>query len=88
MQELKRLRQHLTENELKFREDPEADHKLKELRLMYEPYAQAMAQTLAIDLPPWIHQQPKKDNWQAGPWDRLVQAQSLENIGHKVTDDF
>ncbi len=86
--ELKRLRQYLTENDLKFHEGPEADHKLKELRLMYEPYAQAMAQTLAIDLPPWIHQHPKRDNWQAGPWDRLVQAQSLETAGQKVTDDF
>ncbi len=86
--ELKRLRQHLTENELKFREGPETDQKLKEFRSMYEPYAQAMAQTLSIDLPPWIHPQPRKDNWQAGPWDRLVQAQSLENAGHKVTDDF
>ena len=86
-QELKRLRYHLAEQELKFREGAEADQKLHELRLMYEPYAQAMAETLFIELPPWIHSERKKDNWQAGPWDRLVQAQSL-GAPRNLADDF
>jgi len=66
--ELDRLRASLKKEQLRLREGPEAEQKLKELRLMYEPYAQAMARTLLIDLPPWIHAEKKKDNWQAGPW--------------------
>jgi Ion channel len=83
-----RLRVYLAQHELRLREGPEAEQKLKELRLLYEPYAQAMARTLFLELPPWIHQEKKKDNWQAGPWDRLVQAQGLGGTSRKVTDDF
>ncbi len=89
--ELARLRAHLKEHELHLRDGFEADQKLKELRLMYEPYAQAMAKTLFIDLPPWIHATNKKDNWQAGPWDRLIQAHGLGEMTqghHRVRDDF
>ena len=32
---------------------------------------------LSITLPPWIHPEKQKDNWQAGPWDRAIQARSL-----------
>jgi len=88
--ELDRLRASLKKEQLRLREGPEAEQKLKELRLMYEPYAQAMARTLLIDLPPWIHVEKKKDNWQAGPWDRIIQAHALGEItrDHSVKDDF
>src|SRR5882724_2012687 len=88
--ELDRLRASLKKEQLRLREGPEAEQKLKELRLMYEPYAQAMARTLLIDLPPWIHAEKKKDNWQAGPWDRIIQAHALGEItrDHSVKDDF
>ncbi len=88
--ELARLRAYLKEQDLRLKEGTDAEQRLKELRLMYEPYAQAMAKTLLIDLPPWIHAQKKKDNWQAGPWDRLIQAHGLGEITarHKLDDDF
>jgi hypothetical protein len=35
---------------------------------------------LFIELPPWLRDSQKKDNWQAGPWDRAVQARSLETL--------
>src|SRR4051812_196968 len=72
--ELIRLREFLNKENLHLKQGPEAEQRLKELRLMYEPYAQAMANTLLLELPPWIHQEKKKDNWEAGPWDRLIQA--------------
>jgi len=87
--EIVRLRSHLVEHDLRLRKGPEAEQKIRELRLMYEPYAQAMARTLLIELPPWIHAEKKKDNWQAGPWDRLVQAQGLGSISaRRISDDF
>jgi hypothetical protein len=48
--------------------------RLAELRLLYEPYAQALAAYLLLDLPPWVHAQPRRDNWRGGPWDKLLTA--------------
>jgi hypothetical protein len=48
--------------------------RLAELRLLYEPYAQALAAFLLFELPPWVHAQPRRDNWQGGPWDKLLSA--------------
>src|SRR6202521_5074939 len=66
-QELNRLRQSLAERGLKLRDGAEFDEKLAHLRSLYEPYALAIALNLSIILPPWIHPEKKKDNWQAGP---------------------
>jgi hypothetical protein len=48
--------------------------RLAALRLLYEPYAQALAAFLLFELPPWVHAQPRRDNWQGGPWDKLLSA--------------
>jgi hypothetical protein len=83
-----RLRNELATHGLKLRETEASGAKLKHLRSLYEPYAQAMAERLAIDLPPWISSEKKKDNWQAGPWDRLIQARSLSEHTQVVDDHF
>ncbi len=62
---------------MKLREGAEFEEKLTHLRSLYEPYAVAIALNLSITLPPWIHPEKQKDNWQAGPWDRAIQARSL-----------
>lgn len=72
-----RLRRALFERGLRLRDSAEAEKKLAELRSLYEPYAEAIARTLFITLPPWIHAEKKKDNWQSGPWDRAIQAKGL-----------
>ena len=48
--------------------------RLTQLRLLYEPYAQALAAYLLFDLPPWVHAQPRRDNWKGGPWDKLLSS--------------
>jgi hypothetical protein len=73
--DLKLLKEKLAE--LRMPLQPGAEDKLRELRQQYEPYSQALAVTLAITLPPWIETSTRKDNWQSGPWDRLIQAQGL-----------
>ena len=78
--EMARLRQSLSERGVLLREGAEAEQKLSQLRSMYEPYAQGVARNLFIDLPPWIHLDRKKDNWQTGPWDRAVQAKGLGDV--------
>src|SRR5216110_2826162 len=75
--ELKRLRAALGEQDLRLKDGIEAEEKLGHLRSLYEPYAIALARRLFITLPPWIHPEKKKDNWQGGPWDRLIQARGL-----------
>lgn len=79
--ELSRLRQALGERGLKLRDGAEFDEKMAHLRSMYEPYVQGIARNLLITLPPWIHPEKKKDNWEAGPWDRAIQARSLAGTG-------
>jgi hypothetical protein len=89
--ELKRLRQMLSERGLRLNEGEQFTEKLLKLRTMYEPYAQAVAERLAIALPPWIPAEKKRDNWQAGPWDRMIQAKSLAGIGkarHAADEHF
>jgi hypothetical protein len=48
--------------------------RLARLRRMYEPYAEALAARLMFALPPWAHDGPRRDNWQGGPWDKLLSA--------------
>src|SRR5207247_9894179 len=70
--ELARLRQSLGTRGLQLREGTEAEQKLAYLRTLYEPYVLAMARNLAINLPPWIHSDKKRDHWQAGLCDRGI----------------
>jgi len=82
-EELELMRKTLAANGLQLREGAEADEKLSEYRRMYEPYVQALSLRMLITLPPWIRTEKKKDNWQAGPWDRMIQARGLANLGRR-----
>jgi hypothetical protein len=87
-QELARLRQNLEAHGLRLRDGADGEQKLADLRLLYEPYALAIAQRLFFTLPPWIHPEKRKDNWQAGPWDRAVQARSLAGRAQTMDEHF
>jgi|SRR5579863_5481887 hypothetical protein len=82
-EQMAKLQQVLLEQGLHVRAAVEFDEKLKHLRTLYEPYALAMARNLFITLPPWVHLEKKKDNWEAGPWDRAIQAMSLAGLGQR-----
>ncbi len=73
-EELARLRKSLADRNVRLQEGPEFEEKLSHLRTMYEPYSESIALRLLITLPPWVHTEKKKDNWEAGPWDRAIQA--------------
>jgi len=73
---------------LRLRDDEYGHEKLAKLRSMYEPYVYATAQNLMLTLPPWRHPEKLRDNWQAGPWDRLIQARGLAVLGQKARADF
>ncbi len=56
--------------------------RLAELQALYDPYLHAIGRRLLMAVPPWIHADHKKDNWQGSPWDRAIQARALEHPGH------
>jgi len=66
----------------------DASGRLAELRILYEPYLHSLSRRLLMTLPPWIHAERKKDNWQGGPWDRAIQARALERPGRAADDHF
>ena len=78
-----RLRETLLAVGLKLRADDQGRQKLSRLRGMYEPYVHSMGKRLMLSLPPWQHPERARDNWQAGPWDRVIQAKSLAVLGQK-----
>jgi hypothetical protein len=86
--ELLRLRRALAQRGVKVRDTEAAEAKLASLRAKYEPYAQAFAERLLISLPPWMHPERKKDNWEAGPWDRVIQAKGLSDRIQVFDDHF
>jgi hypothetical protein len=45
--------------------DDRSYEKLRDIRALYEGYAEALAGYLRMPLPPWIADHPHKDNWQA-----------------------
>lgn len=72
---------------LRVREDDYADEKLAKLRSLYEPYVQATARSLLIELPSWMPYANSKDNWQTGPWDKKIQTKGMEDAARVVVDD-
>ena len=87
-EELLRLRTKLTQLGLKLRDTPEADHKLTELRAMYEPYVYALANHLSQSLPPWIPVKKGKDNWQTTAWGRTAGMLASEDEAVFRDDHF
>jgi len=81
--ELEALRHALEAAGLHLRNDDYARDKLAKLRSMYEPYVHATGRNLLMTLPPWRHPEKLRDNWQAGPWDRIIQARGLAILGQK-----
>jgi hypothetical protein len=77
------LRDALATAGLRLRNDEYGQDKLAKLRSMYEPYAHSIARNLMLTLPLWRYEQKTRDNWQAGPWDRLIQARGLGALGAK-----
>ena len=81
------LRKYLAQAGMRVKQDEAADQKLRKLRSLYEPYSEALGQRLLLSVPPWLRTEVRKDNWQSGPWDRVIQAKGLGDI-HVLDDHF
>ncbi|MFZ3263195.1 MAG: potassium channel family protein [Terriglobales bacterium] len=82
------LRKELAQHGVTLYDGADAAERLRDLRALYEPYVHAMSGRLHFALPPWVQREYKKDNWQASPWDRMIQAQALQHPGRPVDDHF
>jgi hypothetical protein len=65
-----RLWTSLREAELVVREAPKTGKTLSELRELYEPFVNALADYFLLTLPPFQPQKPPVDNWQTSAWTR------------------
>jgi hypothetical protein len=85
---LQKLRHKLAEHGTALSTTPEADDKLLELRRMYEPYVNALANHLNQSLPSWIPDHKSKDNWQTTAWAQTAGVAVREPISLVQDDHF
>ncbi len=67
--DLEKLRMELSTAGVLLRDGKEADERLAELRRTYEPYVNALASHLLMQLPPWMRPVDERDNWQVTAWE-------------------
>ncbi len=82
--ELQRLREILAAAGVRLSDGPDAEQRLSELRQMYEPYANALAEYLRMALPPWLPAGGGIDSWQTSAWERI----SIRRVTHTVFASF
>lgn len=82
--EFEQIREALDRAGLRLRSDEYGREKLRKLRSMYEPYLHATGRNLMLTLPAWWHAEKARDNWQAGPWDRVIQARGLAGLSARA----
>ena len=87
-EELEKLRKTLAGAGMRLQQDAYANQKLLKLRSLYEPYCESLSRRLLLSVPPWSRGERKKDNWQAGPWDRAILAKGLSEKVHVIDDHF
>jgi hypothetical protein len=66
----KRLSETIGASGLELRQGPAVEAKLAELRGMYEPFVNALAQYFHFQLPPLFSEKTTVDNWQTSAWMR------------------
>jgi hypothetical protein len=67
---LSQVRSLLSSGSTVIRAERLAEDTVNQLRNLYEPYAQALAQHFLMALPPWIPPSGGTDNWQTTRWGR------------------
>ena len=83
-----RMQGALAEVGLQLEHEQEAEVRLAEIRRMYEPFVNALANHLLVNLPPWISSERTVDDWQTSAWDHFAQwsPEKLQEITHIIAD--
>jgi hypothetical protein len=69
-EDLRKLRVLLSQVDLTLHEGAVADHRIAELRSMYEPYIATLAEHLLMPLPGWLPPAKARANWETTAWAR------------------
>jgi hypothetical protein len=84
----KQLRSVLGAAGVKLTEGAVADSRLAELRGMYEPYVEPLAEFLLVELPPWSPGLDVYDNWQTSAWGRISSGLDFQSSGPSEEEHF
>jgi Ion channel len=71
-EQMAELRIELAETGWKLEDGRAAEHRLAELRAMYEPFVSSLGQYLRFALPGWFPPARHRDNWQTSAWGRIA----------------
>lgn len=55
--------EHMCQSGVRLCRDAHSSTRLRQMRQLYEGYAEALSRHLCMSLPPWVAQHPYKDNW-------------------------
>lgn len=82
------MRDSLAEVGLHMSHAEDAEKRLYDLRRMYEPFVNALADHLLVNLPPWIPEPRIVDDWQTSAWDHFAEwsPEKLSEITHIIID--
>ncbi len=82
------MRDALAEVGLQLQHEEDAERRLYEVRRSYEPFVNALADHLLLNLPPWILATKTVDDWQTSAWDHFAEwsPEKLDEITHIIVD--
>ena len=83
-----RMRDSLAEVGLVLRQGEDAEQRLYDIRRMYEPFVNSIAEHLLLNLPSWIQTTKTVDDWQTSAWDHFAEwsPEKLDEITHIIVD--
>src|SRR6266516_3756981 len=83
-----RMRDSLAEVGLVLHHQEDAEQRLYDIRRMYEPFVNSIADHLLLNLPPWIPTTKTVDDWQTSAWDHFAEwsPEKLDEITHIIID--
>src|SRR6266566_1743639 len=86
--EFARVRDALADVGLVLRQGEDAEQRLYDIRRMYEPFVNALAEHLLLNLPPWMSATKTVDDWQTSAWDHFAEwsPEKLDEITHIIVD--
>jgi hypothetical protein len=86
--DFRRMHDALAEVGLHLAHKEDAEKRLADLRQIYEPFINALADHLLVNLPPWVVSEKTVDDWQTSAWDHFAQwsPEKLEEITHIIVD--
>src|SRR2546425_6409640 len=82
------MRAALAEVGLRLQDEENAERRLYEIRRSYEPFVNALADHLLLNLPPWLAATKTVDDWQTSAWDHFAEwsPEKLDEITHIIVD--